>query len=50
MIREPTKFCSAIPPKMMPMMMALMENFSLFRKYPMNPLATITYTSVMEFP
>ena len=31
-------------------MMALMENFSLFRKYPMNPLATITYTSVMEFP
>ena len=49
-ISEPTKFCSAMPPKMIPMMMALMENFSLFKKYPINPLATMTYTSVIEFP
>ena len=47
-IKEPTKFCSAILPRIIPMMIADMEKPSLFRKYPTKPEATIKYTSFME--
>ena len=47
-IREPLKFCSAVPPRMIPKMIADMENWVLFRKYPRKPKNTMTYTSVIE--
>ena len=40
-IKEPTKFCSAILPRIIPMMIADMEKPSLLRKYPTKPEATI---------